>query len=547
MGSERLRKTAAGCWSLPRLAEFVRGEMDEARAEACRRHLEKCSACRFEAARLTEALSALKQVPLPSPPERALERLLHEVHTLPDPVSRVWSPLRAPLVLGVAASLLVGIFIVAVVWQRQGLVPPWDSPAAQGQAASRGMAWSERAAPGPADRAFTPDVSSQSVATAGSEAAKLPSVPAGERTAGIPSAPVGVRPAASDGGFGGQPSHRPSNATGGAAGLGPAREAAPPQLEAGPPVATSVARTSRSTDTVALAPMKPAAVPERGRQPEQSSVVQDAAQSRPVAPAEALAPAGPEGGVEMRPVERKGPAAPRMAPGAAPSTSAAGYGDRSSAPRAKTLSAPVGALGLAGPDGSQAWTVSDDFWQIRVDVPEKLVEKTEGSLGLTLRGRADLTGVHAHVEDCEGVALGPAIHVAALPRGKQIEASLPVLPPQPGRLDMAVVVAAEEPQWHTDIPVSVSVEPRPRGNAERPVALVLREVALKTAATAIGRAAGIEVQVPDNMAELVVDADFGQPIPAKAALEVLAEQVDAELVATDQGFRFTKDERDDKG
>ena len=137
--------------------------------------------------------------------------------------------------------------------------------------------------------------------------------------------------------------------------------------------------------------------------------------------------------------------------------------------------------------------------------------------------------------------LGPAIHVAA-PRGKQIEASLSFRP-SPDDWTWRLWWLRRNRSGTPTFPSACrsSHAPGHRSVLQRWSSVRWRQ----DRGHGIGRAAGIEVQVPDNMAELVVDADFGQPIPAKAALEVLAEQVDAELVATDQ-LRFTR-MRDDRG
>lgn len=192
----------------------------------------------------------------------------------------------------------------------------------------------------------------------------------------------------------------------------------------------------------------------------------------------------------------------------------------------------------AGGGGEAGWTVSDQFWQLRVEPPRQVVEKQPASVGLIIRGRAALSTVDAWVADEQDRPLGQAVRIPLIEADQQLDVSLSVLASTPGMLRASVVVRSQDPVWTTRIPLTLRVRPASQQPAPDTIAIVLREVPLRKAVAMIAKAAALEVSVSDELADLVVDADFSEPIPAEAALRLLAEQVGGTLVAGDGGYEI---------
>ena len=195
--------------------------------------------------------------------------------------------------------------------------------------------------------------------------------------------------------------------------------------------------------------------------------------------------------------------------------------------------------GAGAPHG---WAVSDQFWQIRVDVPHDVRAGEAASLGVMVAGRATLAGLWLRARDSTGQWLGEAVEVQQLMKGQSATVSIPVTLRTPGRHDIVVVVRAEVPELQTEIPVTLAVKPAPpKRQAE--VSGVFREVPLHQVVAALAKQAGMgQVEVPRSLADVAVDVDFSNPVPLEAALRILAEQVGAKVEKTERGYRFVAEE-----
>jgi hypothetical protein len=199
----------------------------------------------------------------------------------------------------------------------------------------------------------------------------------------------------------------------------------------------------------------------------------------------------------------------------------------------------LGATPRAWGPGRHVSTVREPFWHLTVDAPQALVAGRPAQLGLTIRGREALADIEVYVIDARGRRLGEAARVAVVAAGGQAEVSLPVTVGAAGRQELYVVLEAAQPEVVTRVPVTVQVRAvTPPGPAT--VSLVLRDVPLRQAATAIGRRAQVKVEVAPSLAELTVDCTFADPITAEAALRLLAEQVGGHLVKTAGGWRISE-------
>ncbi len=480
-------------WVAERLPAYEAGELDADERRRVQEHLATCPLCRAELQRLQQAMGALRVAGEVEPPEGAIEQVLFALNREPAPRviarrRRLWRLASA----GAAATLLVGLFFAAMVLKGYvGAGPRRGSELQMAEPRELYQQMGRVAQPQlPEQPAGAPPGSPLRVSPPPGSPAHPPKAKAAPltRPSGEP-----VTEAAKSGG--GQPSSRPVAIKPGAIRPGPARKAVPPK------------HPSAKVAAKARAGVQAAKPPEtKGKQ---------------VAPGVLGAP----GRVEAVP----SPAAP---PGA-------GGGPAPSGPRAMSLSEHRAAA--LPPEG---WAVSDDFWQIRIDVPEKLTAGKPANLGVVVAGRAALAGLWLRVKAPDGTWLGDAVEVQALGEGETKTISLPFTPRSPGGQTVIVVVRTEVPQLYTEIPVRVKVaREQPRADGE--VSGVFREVPLRQAATALAHQAGADVEVPDEIAQVAIDADFSTPLPLKAALQILAEQVGAKLERTQTGFRFVVEVEND--
>ncbi|MBC7286770.1 MAG: zf-HC2 domain-containing protein [Armatimonadetes bacterium] len=490
-------------WTQRQLAEYVSGELSAAKAERCRRHLQRCEVCREELERLTKALRLLRAAGQIEPPADAVERVLASLGAEPDPlvIARHRQVFRLATA-GAAASLLCGLFIVAALITRAPTGSGLPMSASQPEHATGVQ-------PGPA---LPVDASRSAVGTIGEVGRKDSSRIAG----GVPrtenTGTGGVSPSASargaaerhpsrapeprtDASNRGQPSTRPVAIKRGATGPGPAQEAVP----------------------LALAPPSPSAL----------------AQESPTSAEKLAPPERVETGPKAAAARREAASARERAPAIAGSPAEASHGTAELPPRPMTL-------GGAGASGGEAgrWAVSDQFWQIRVDVPRAVVAGSASAIGVVILGRASLAGVQLRVRAESGAWLGDAVEIPLVSEAKRVEASVPFRVDGEGVHRAALVVRAEAPAVLTDIPIELRVIKAESSGSQGLVSAVLREVPLRRAAEALGRQAGVMVDVPDTIGNVAVDADFSTPTPIEAALRILAEQVGASLERTDLGFRF---------
>lgn len=179
-------------------------------------------------------------------------------------------------------------------------------------------------------------------------------------------------------------------------------------------------------------------------------------------------------------------------------------------------------------------TVSDKYWQIRVEAPHPVFAGQRADFGLLFDGRETLTSVRAVVIGPSGRELGKPVDIALIPSGGEVQASVSFMIPKAGHADVAVSIEADHPVLRTRIPISLDVEAAPVAPAPV-VKMALRDVPLRRALAEISRDTGAKITVATKLADLTVDADFADPIPLEAALRLLAEQVGGTVERTPDG------------
>jgi hypothetical protein len=490
------------------LAALAAGELAPQAAERLWQHLQGCEACRQQREALQAALRALQAVPEVEPPPGALEAVLARLGTCPAPAALA-ARYRRPLSFSVsaAASLIVGLLLATVAlrpyWHPGGRGGSWPASApgwergrvsAESGLGAAGFGWGE-----PRRGALSP-------ARAGDAGGRgLP----GEARRGSTSRAEGAEP---------------------------------------PPAACARARALPPPLTGRRGGGERLARAVGGRSSFRPSAIKANRVTRP-GPARKAAPlpsldtvGGVSGGMA-----RGGPAAARSELGksAGEIGAEAGWVRESSPalalPRARALGAGSGA---AAAPARERWSVADQFWQIRVEVPQPLVQGVAGSLGVVIVGRAPLAGLRLQVTDASGGPLGAPIEVGLVPEGQRMDLTVPVTAPAAGKMEAVVTVEAVTPALRTSIPVVLWVSRHPPASGEPTVALALREVPLGQAAATIAHQAHCEVEVAEALAEAVVDADFSQPLPVGVVLELLAEQVGGRVERTASGFRLVEAGKD---
>ncbi len=490
------------------LAAYAADDLDAQLMVSFEAHLAACAGCAAALAELEASLVALRAEAEVEPPPHAMDRLLWHLSTLPAPAKRRrWAPIAG--LSTIAAVVVVGVVLTIVTLNHQPLST--SMPASERKAAVTGSAPGGMTSAPPA----APSAS-------------------GEMTAAAPSAGGATNS------LGGQPSSGQSPASAGSA-AGPAQRPAPLTQSSRPPRA--VGPVPRPVPVVPPAPLPmPAA---KGAVGGRSAGGGAAGSAAGVAAEKSAAPGPPframdaaRGAAGGMPGGAAGPAGPPGAPAPLAATAGAGM----AGPAAEEAAAPAArrahVLGGPGPTAQELtsglYTVSDKYWQIRVEVPRPVVAGQRADFGLLFEGRETLTSVRAVVIGPSGRALGKPVDIALIPASGQVQASVSFTIPKAGHAEVAVSVEADHPVLRTRIPISLDVEAPPAATAPD-VKMALRDVPLRRALAVISRDTGVKILVDPNLADLTVDADFADPLPLEAALRLLAEQVGGTVERTPDG------------
>ena len=249
------------------------------------------------------------------------------------------------------------------------------------------------------------------------------------------------------------------------------------------------------------------------------------------------------GGTGVAEVPEGGPAGPA---GVAPGMMAKSFeADAMATPGAP--SALKVARGAAGMRAMSAAPVQGGV-QLQVLPPANCVvgEPAWLSIGVTSDIRADeaqirvlpITAVEL-VDAPDGV-----VYRGALERAKTVRVPVEIVVSRPGTARLRVVLHAEKPELNSALSVTTpSFAPAPAGQAPRDpghieVRLSFDEEPLRDAFMEIGRSTGVRVIPGEAVDRRPVTVDFGRGVPLPAALRILADVGDCEVVHSRDTYRI---------
>lgn len=485
------------------LDEYAEGRLSAAAARAVERHLESCSECREELDGLRLALSAMRSLEPVEPPEWLLGAISDAVDRV-KPRARAWRwSWQQAGAAALAACVLVGFVVVL----RPGVVR------------------------------------------------QVPSV-AGTPTISQPKQPVA------------EPLPEPTETA--AAATGPAPTAAPgaapvvrAEARVTPAMAPGATRrhgggrsgrggASRSVRQDAAAP-SPASAAEDGQRPRGDLAAKVSvpatrgmgegilASVLPMDPDVAVAevmPGGP-GGQKMAWLPDEGPMAGRgaSAPGdATRMTFGAG--------------APEG-VGLGGPvlcDTRHSGSEAGQGMDVQFIPPRERLVGQEAVALLALRPTRAMNAVEVRVEPARGMRVanadgGGVVFDAPLDEGRRVTVPLRLVAQEEGRQELKVVVRTEPPDGSTRLEVAMpgfaaapAEATEVQKNLRRNVSLRILDGEVREALQAVGREAGVPVDVSPSVGDTRVSVEL-QDVPAEAALRLLCQDAQLRMHRGGEGVR----------
>lgn len=253
-------------------------------------------------------------------------------------------------------------------------------------------------------------------------------------------------------------------------------------------------------------------------------------------------PAGPRG--ERGPV---GPAGPRGDVGAAGPA-----GPRPvAAPAAATYAAApsVAAMGMKGLGKGRAGGIELNF------VPPRTREVgRSGVAAIVMRPETDIRDAVLRVQPGSGLEVTNAapsgiIYSGALRANRRTTVAVRMVATEPGTQEMRISLASESPGVSTELDVDVRgfrarrggpvAEGSPEPDPQRDVSLIFNDTEIRHALLAVGRQAGVEVDLGADVGGTRVNAEL-QRVPAEAALRILADDAGYQVASNNGGFRITK-------